>query len=181
MQKFNPQSQISRIPFSGRRGGRRLSSSATQVAWCRAVCRVLVLAILLLALFSAPPVASAQDSGFKIIVHKTNPATSMAKREISSLFLKKTTQWEDKTTVLPVDLVADSAVRKVFTDEIHRRKVPAVKNYWAQSIFAGRADPPPEMAGEAAVLEYVANNPGAVGYVSQSANTGSVKVLKIED
>lgn len=166
MQKSTSSLQASRIP-----GARRWAALRGLAGM------VLVLAIVL----GAPPVVSSQSNGFKIIVHKANPATSLSTREISSLFLKKTTQWDDKTTVLPVDLVVDSPVRKEFTDVVHRRKVPAVKNYWAQSIFAGRADPPPELANDVAVVAHVAGNPGAVGYVSASADTGSVKVLKITD
>jgi hypothetical protein len=48
-----------------------------------------------------------------------------------------------------------------------------------QRIFAGRGLPPPELESDEAVLRYVRSRPGAVGYVSERAELGGVKVLGV--
>jgi hypothetical protein len=60
-----------------------------------------------------------------------------------------------------------------------QRSPAAVRNYWQQRIFTGRGVPPPELATDDAVLAYVREHRGAVGYGSTSAETGSVKVLEL--
>ena len=81
--------------------------------------------------------------------------------------------------IRPVDLRVDSALRRVFSERVLKRPILAVKNYWQQRIFSGRDVPPPELATEEAVIEYVGRNRGAVGYVSSTAKLTGVKVVPI--
>ena len=123
---------------------------------------------------------SAQSS-FKIVVNDANPVNSLSKSEVQRLFLKKTNQWEDGTQVKPIDLNPDSPVRINFTKDVLNKTVSAVKSYWQGKIFSGAGLPPQEVTTYNAVLEWVRNNPGSIGYVSSSTSVGSgVKVLTIE-
>jgi hypothetical protein len=60
-----------------------------------------------------------------------------------------------------------------------KRSVQAVKTYWQQRIFSGRGVPPPELESDDAVVRYVENNPGALGYISGTAALGKTKVLAV--
>jgi len=118
------------------------------------------------------------QTSFKVIVNAANPVSSLSKMEVQRCFLKKTTQWEDGTQIQPVDLKSDSPVREQFTKDILNKTVSAVKSYWQGQIFSGSGLPPQEVANDRAVLEYVRNNPGGIGYVSRSTSVGSgIKVL----
>ena len=81
--------------------------------------------------------------------------------------------------IRPVDQSADSAVRRRFSEEVLQRSVTAVRSYWQQVIFSGRDVPPPELAGDGTVLEFVRNHTGAVGYISGSASSAGAKVLSV--
>ena len=140
----------------------------------------LLLIAMLGGLLLAPPEARGQN-GFRIIVNKANPVDSMSRDEISALFLKKKTRWEDGERVLPLDQSHNSSVRSRFSKHVHRKSVSAIKNYWQQQIFAGRDVPPPEKATDGQVVAYVESNPGAIGYVTADTNLSSVKVLTIEN
>lgn len=124
--------------------------------------------------------ASAQETAsFKIIVNPTNNISSMTKEQVSEIFLKKVTQWENGRKALPVDQVTSSPIREKFSKEIHEKSVTAINSYWRQKIFSGRDVPPPEKLSDADVLAYIAENADAVGYVSANAPIDKVKVLKI--
>ncbi|NKE72182.1 hypothetical protein [Candidatus Manganitrophus noduliformans] len=124
--------------------------------------------------------ASAQETAsFKIVVNPSNGISSLTKEQISDLFLKKVTQWENGRKALPVDQVTASTIREKFSKEIHEKSVTAINSYWRQKIFSGRDVPPPEKSSDADVLAYVAENADAVGYVSANAPVDKVKVLKI--
>ena len=56
----------------------------------------------------------------------------------------------------------------------------AVKSYWQQLIFSGRAIPPPELDSDEEVVRYVAKYPGAVGYVSGGSELSGVRTVIVK-
>jgi hypothetical protein len=123
--------------------------------------------------------AAAPPPGFVVIAHPSNPALSVERAFLADAFLKKTTRWSDETLIYPVDQGPDSGCRQRFSEQVLRRSVFAVRSYWQQRIFAGRGLPPPELESDEAVLRYVRDRPGAVGYVSDRAELGGVKALSV--
>lgn len=141
--------------------------------------RALVLALFVVATFGAVRVSATSPPPYLVIVHPSNPTANVSRRFVADAFLKKTTRWDHGETIRPVDQTPESAVRRRFSDEVLKRSVAAVRNYWQQIIFAGRGVPPPELNGDEEVIQYVADHTGAVGYVSGS-NTDGVKVISVE-
>lgn len=141
----------------------------------RALAIVAVPLVVLLA-----PAAGQTQSGFRVVVHRDNPVDSMTANQLSRFFLRKVTTWPNGQRVEPVNQGDGSSARAAFSQEIHDREVSAVKAYWNKLIFSGRGMPPPELAGDRAVLEYVRSHPQSIGYVSPRADTSQVKVLRVE-
>ena len=129
--------------------------------------------------FMGLPLA-AQAVTFKVIVNQDSPVSSLTKNEISNAFLKKNTKWDNNVAILSVDLVESSDVREAFSKAIHERKISAVKAYWQGQIFSGRNIPPVEKKSDREILEFVHDNPGAIGYISSATATGGFKVKTIE-
>jgi hypothetical protein len=117
---------------------------------------------------------------FRLIVHPRNPASQVSREFVTDAFLKKKTRWADDETLKPVDLKADSAVRRKFSQSILKRSVAAVRSYWQQRIFSGRGVPPPELESDDAVVAYVLKHRGAVGYVSPNAKLGEAKPIGVK-
>ena len=124
---------------------------------------------------------ASEKGDFQVIVHADNPHARLTRKELSKLFLKKTTRWKETNELIyPVDQLEDSLVRERFSRDIHRKKLSAIKAYWQQQIFSGREIPPMEKASDQEVLEYVEQKTGALGYVSVSANISQYNVKIIE-
>lgn len=122
----------------------------------------------------------AADDGFIVIVHASNPETSVTKEELSRIFLKKSAQWPDGTRTQPVDLVDSSATRARFSQVVHGKDTSAIKAYWQKQIFSGRGVPPAELGSAAEAVKFVGANRGAVGYVAAgTAVGGSVKAITL--
>ncbi|MEM6455737.1 MAG: hypothetical protein AAF772_11630 [Acidobacteriota bacterium] len=123
---------------------------------------------------------SAQDVGFQVIVHAENPTGSLERVKVSRMLQKRIVTWEDDVAVVPVDLKDDSDVRAAFSKTVHKKSINSIKNYWKRVIFSGKGVPPPELENDAAVIAFVAENRGAIGYVSGSATLpAGVKVLQV--
>lgn len=127
------------------------------------------------------PVAAQQARAYRVVVNTENPVGMMSATELSQLFLRKNQAWKHNgRQILPVELNEGSAVRDAFVREIHHKDESALKSYWRQMIFSGKAVPPPTEQSDAAVLEYVRRYPNAIGYVSASATLPpDVKLITI--
>jgi ABC-type phosphate transport system substrate-binding protein len=148
----------------------------------RAAASALARAALLASLVLAPGALRAQGEAYRVIVNSGNRIEALPRAEVARLFLKKTVAWPGGEPVIPVDRAEDADVRRSFSKGVLGKDVPAVKGYWQQLIFTGRAVPPVEKATDAEVVAFVAANAAAIGYVSASAPLGAgVKVLRVSN
>lgn len=115
----------------------------------------------------------------RVIVNPHNHADFVERKFLTDVFLKKVTRWGNMEAIRPVDQRSDSPIRASFTVAIMRRSVEAVKTYWQQAVFSGRDIPPPELESDDDVIRYVLRNPGAVGYVSGTADLRGARVLVV--
>ena len=116
---------------------------------------------------------------YHIIVHPDNPATSISKKELKKIFLKRTTKWPNNQKMVPIDLSEEASARISFTRDVHRKSVSSIRAYWQKKLFSGRGVPPATFQKEADVVSFVGNNPGAISYVSESTQRKGVKTLMI--
>jgi ABC-type phosphate transport system substrate-binding protein len=138
--------------------------------------RALLPLLLLLAL-----AATAQEpADFVLIAHPERREVSLPREELSRLFLRKQTLWPEGGEAGPVDQLPDREVREHFTRFVHQRQLKSILYYWQQQVFSGRGSPPPMLESDAAVMEYVARTPNAIGYVSRGTRLSGVKALRIE-
>ena len=121
--------------------------------------------------------AAAQD-GYRIVVNPSNPVSSLSRAQVSKMFLDKGA-WADGAPVAPVDLLPSSPIRDGFSREVLGMPIPAAVDRMRDSAKAAGANPPPALATDREVLAYVRLKPGAIGYVSLSADISGVKVVSV--
>lgn len=122
----------------------------------------------------------AQDVSYRVVVNAVNPVTRLSRDQLSQIFLRKVTLWDNRQPVLPIDQAADSPVRRTFTKQIHGRTIASVQTYWQQQTFAGVGVAPPERGKDEDVLDYVRQYPNAIGYVRAGVPTGAdVKTIEV--
>lgn len=138
----------------------------------------LIAAGLLLAALITVPARAAEK--YQVIVHKSNPATTLPRELVARYFLKKTTEWPSGKAVTAVDQTKDSAVRAAFAREVLNKTLAEVSAYWQQQVFSGAGVPPVEKKGDAAVVALVETTETAIGYVQADADIGDAKLVEIE-
>jgi ABC-type phosphate transport system substrate-binding protein len=88
------------------------------------------------------------------------------------------TRWKsDGLAIEPVDQVPASASRARFSETILHRNVAAMQAFWQQQIFSGRDVPPVEKSNDEAVIAFVREHPGAIGYVSPDSALDGVRTV----
>ena len=118
--------------------------------------------------------ATAQE-GVWVVANVADQAFSLTKGEVRNLFMSSGT---NKSYVLaPVALSPGNRLRAVFNAKIIALPESRIQSYWAQMRFSGRQTPPIEFNSLDALITYVSNNDGAIGYVP--ANTELPKNVRI--
>lgn len=144
-----------------------------------AVALLLLLSTAVAAAGTSIALAGEPVTGFRVVTNRENAAGSVDREFLADAFLKKTTRWPDGAVIDAVDHRFGAPVRARFSEQVLRRSVAAIRNYWQQRIFTGRGVPPPELDSDEAVLRFVGSRRGAVGYVSEAADVSAVKVLAL--
>jgi hypothetical protein len=123
---------------------------------------------------------AAQAQTFKLIVHAGNPGTSIRKSDALELFLKKAGKWGNGVPAIPVDQSVTSPVRARFSDVVLGLPTVAVQQHWQRQLSAGRGTPPQVKTSDEQVIAFVRDNPGAIGYVSDTVTLPEgIKELKL--
>lgn len=100
----------------------------------------------------------------------------LSDEQIAAIYLLKTTLWPDGRHIVPVNREASSEIRARFTGAVLKEDRASLAAYWNEMHFKGQR-PPVVQESEQAMLAFVQNVPGAIGYVSASLAPGNVKVL----
>jgi hypothetical protein len=114
--------------------------------------------------------AGAAQADVAVII---NPGAAKApsQAEVANIFLGK-----DKS-LKGFDLKGWNATKETFYGAVTNKNEAQLKSYWSGLIFTGKGQPLASLDNDAAVVERVASDSSAIGYVDSQAVTGSVKVL----
>lgn len=117
----------------------------------------------------------AADLSVAVIVHPSCAETPDLK-DIARIYLRERRFWADGTAILPVGQAYGCAVRRRFEARVFGARAATLARHWDQLYFQGVL-PPPTLASDAAVREYVAARPGAIGYLDARFVDDSVRVV----
>lgn len=116
-------------------------------------------------------------AGVAIIVHPSNPTSSLDAETASKIFMGKSSKFPDGSKAVPLDLPESSQVRADFSEKVLGKSVSKLKSYWSKMVFTGKATPPKETSDENEMIRLIKDNPNMVGYVDSSKVTSDVKVV----
>jgi ABC-type phosphate transport system substrate-binding protein len=133
-----------------------------------------------LALMIAPAIGGAEaTTTIKVVTHPGVPGGQIRKETLADVFLGRASRLANGQAIVPVDQSTQSQVRAAFSQSVLLQSVAAVQAHWLREIAKNRR-PPLTKGSDAEVLDFVAANPGAIGYVSAATVTdASVKEIQI--
>jgi ABC-type phosphate transport system substrate-binding protein len=123
--------------------------------------------------------AAARAQDVVVIVNNGVKATSASKDDIASVFTGDKSSLGDGSKVTPVTLKG-GAVHEAFLKEYIGKGDAAYRTAWRSLVFTGQGTMPKTVDSEAAMVDYVAATPGAIGYVGKGTEHDKVKTLAIK-
>lgn len=135
--------------------------------------------LVLLAFFALGLVAAASAQGVSFIVNPQGADAALTADDLKAVLLGNKIKWNGGGVIKLAVLTSGPAHDKVMQDHA-QRSADQFDKYWKKLVFTGKGVMPHQAADEAAIVDYVAKTPGAVGYVSTSSVSDRVKVLPVQ-
>lgn len=135
---------------------------------------------ILLFLFGALALLLAQRAQAQVVVI-ANPsvkAVEVSKADLRDIFSGVSSSVTGGSQVLPV-LLKQGTVHDEFLTKYVGKSDTAFRATWRSLVFSGQGVMPRSMESEAAVVDYVARTPGAIGYINKATPHDGVKVLVV--
>jgi len=113
-----------------------------------------------------------------VIANPSIKASEISKSDLKDVFTGISTGLKDGSHVAPILLKA-GATHEEFLQAYIGKSDTAYRAGWRSLVFSGQASMPRSLDSEAAVVDYVGHNAGAIGYISKATPHEGVKVLAV--
>ena len=124
----------------------------------------------------APSIRAQAHVQILVIANPAVRAVTASKAEIREVFSGATSTLKGGSRVTPV-LLKSSTVTDEFLAQYLDEADAAFRIRWRTLVFSGQSTMPRSLDTEAAVVAYVAHNPGAIGYITRTTPHEGVKIL----
>jgi hypothetical protein len=122
-----------------------------------------------------PHVAGAQ---IVVIANRSVHSAEISDTDLRDVFTGAVVDLPGGERVMPV-LLKGGPAHEVFLGRYFGKSDAAFRADWRRLVFSGRSTMPRTVDSEAAMVQYVARTPGAIGYISETASHQDVNVLVI--
>jgi len=113
-----------------------------------------------------------------VIANPGVKAVDVSKGDLRDVFTGASSSLKDGSHVTPV-LLKQGAAHDEFLSMYLGKNDTAFRASWRSLVFSGQASMLKSLESEAAVVEYVAHNPGAIAYIGKGTTHEGVKVLAV--
>lgn len=113
-----------------------------------------------------------------VIANQSVPIETIKKTDLYDLYAFEIREWEDGQSVIVFDLKQPAQMRTQFYKFLGKSS-SRMKSIWLLHKLSGEGEPPEALPSEDAMLDRVAETPGAIGFIRLPVENDSVKVLAV--
>ena len=132
--------------------------------------------VALLGLVGCGSAARAQD--VMLVANLDLHISQISVADVRAIFTGAKTRFADGSRAVPVTLKGGPA-HEVFLKNYLNENSDEFRAQWRKEVFTGQGAMPKALDSEAALIDYVAITPGALGYVSRISRNDRVKTLTV--
>ena len=113
-----------------------------------------------------------------VIANPSVKSADVSKSDLRDVFTGASSSLKDGSHVTPV-LLKQGGAHEEFLAAYIGKNDTAFRASWRSLVFSGQATMPKSFDSEAALVDYVAHNAGAIGYIGKDTPHEGVKVLTV--
>ena len=110
------------------------------------------------------------------VIVNTSNASVVDTDTIKKIYLGKSKSFSNGSKVSPVNQDGTS-IADEFNDKVVGKSSSQLNAYWSKLVFTGKGTPPEKLATDQAVIDFVAANGDAIGYIDSAKVSDKVKVI----
>lgn len=114
-----------------------------------------------------------------VIVNPQSGVEQLTKSQVINIFLGSHRELPSGLPARPIDLPANLPEKTQFYRSLVNKDLDQMAAYWSRLVFAGSTLPPVQANTQQDVIQYVAANRGAVGYVERKSVDARVRVVLV--
>ncbi len=111
-----------------------------------------------------------------VIGNKSVPESSVDNEWVKNVYLGNITKWNNNDPIV-LSVINDKDIHSKFLKKYLNRKPSQFKAIWRNMMFTGKGKMPKTLDSKQEMLDFVANNKGAVGYIVSDAKTERIKII----
>ena len=134
---------------------------------------LVVLAILALSSLAGGTLA---EDGLAVITGPSKPTLVFSRANLRDIFLKRIQVDDSGSPLVALNLPPDDPLREAFSLDVLGQRPGGMQRYWTEQYFHG-VSPPFVVRSPEAMLRFVAETQGAIGYVAQCQVDKRVQVV----
>lgn len=105
------------------------------------------------------------EDGLAVITGLSKPAIAFSRANLQDIFLKRIQVDDSGNPLVALNLPPDEALREAFSLYVLGQRPGGMQRFWTEQYFHG-VSPPFVVRSPEAMLRFVAETPGAIGYVA---------------
>jgi len=135
--------------------------------------------IVILALLTGAA-SAAQDLSLTVISNQKGAPAGLKQKELRSILMGERQRWRNGNKIIIALMKTNTPVGKYTSEKVFEMTADELKKYWLALVFQGKADAPVFFNSISELLTFVAENPGAIGIVDQTAPIASTQVVLVD-
>lgn len=112
-----------------------------------------------------------------VVANAGSDMPQLSKNELVDLYMGRFRSLPNNQAVTLFDHDDGSVLREEFYRQLIDKSEAEVNAFWARLLFTGRAKPPEQLIDTASVIDAVASDSQAIGYIEAEELVDSVKVI----
>ena len=115
---------------------------------------------------------------YTVLVNTDNQIDKISKDDLKSILLGKKTTWEDGQKI-KVAVYKDNDTHKAILKDMVKKSPMQFSLYWKKIVFSGSGTPIKIVKDETEMVNFIINNPTAIGYISTAHKNEKIKIIQI--
>ena len=125
--------------------------------------------------------SAAGEPELAVVVNKATTIETISSGDLRLMILGEKPKWPDGKRVAAVQTPPESPEKALLLKAVYKMSDAVLKRYYMHAAFTGTdITPPKDIASAAALKQFVAGTPGAIGCILASDVDPTIKVLKVD-
>lgn len=112
-----------------------------------------------------------------VVVNARSGVDALTREQVTNIFLGRYRLLPSGVTAMPIDQPGEHPEKARFYRLLVNKDLTEIDAYWARLVFSGKTHPPRQASTPKAVIQWLAHERGAIGYMERAEADSRLKIV----